>query len=130
MKTDPTIFIADDDEEDITLLTNSLTDRNSMVTCMDFHNGLVLLNYLKTNTDSLPDLIVLDINMPIKNGFLTLHELKQDVLLQSIPVMMLTSSVREEDEIRCQQLGCRNFFKKPGSLPGYIDLAEKMLLLC
>lgn len=129
MKTNPTIFIADDDEEDISLLKDNLTERNAMVNCVTFHNGLVLLNYLKTNIDALPDLIVLDINMPIKNGFLTLHELKQNALLKSIPVIMLTSSVRPEDEARCMQMGCRVLFKKPGSLLDYIDLAERILLL-
>lgn len=129
MKTNPNIFIADDDDEDINLLKDSLTDRNSMVNCVTFHNGLVLLNYLKTNSEAVPDIIVLDINMPVKNGFLTLHELKQDALLKSIPVIMLTSSVRPEDESRCLQMGCRVLFKKPASLLEYIALAEKILLL-
>ena len=68
MKTNPTIFIADDDDDDINLLKDSLTDRNSMVNYLTFHNGLVLLNYLKTNSEALPDIIVLDINMPVKMG--------------------------------------------------------------
>ncbi len=128
MKTNPTIFIADDDEEDITLLQDSLIDRNSMVNCMTFHNGLVLLNYLNTHIEELPDLIVLDINMPVKNGFVTLHELKQNPLLKSIPVIMLTSSVRQEDESRCLQMGCRVLFKKPNSVSEFINLAERILL--
>ena len=130
MKTNPTIFIADDDEEDISMLRDSLTDRNSMVSCTTFHNGLVLLNYLKTNVDALPDLIVLDINMPVKNGFLTLHELKLDPQLQDIPVIMLTSTTRKEDEARCLQMGCKTFLKKPDSLSEYITLAERLLLFC
>jgi len=129
MKTNPTIFIADDDEEDIALLKDSLTERNAMVDPMTFHNGVVLLNYLKTNNDVLPDLIILDINMPIKNGFLTLHELKEHPLFKSIPVIMLTSSVREEDKTRSYEMGCISFFKKPDSLPDYINLAERILLL-
>ena len=129
MKTNPTIFIADDDEEDITLLQDSLVDRNSMVNCITFHNGLVLLNYLNTHNEELPDLIVLDINMPVKNGFVTLHELKQNPLLKSIPVIMLTSSVRQEDESRCLQMGCRVLFKKPNSISEFINLAERILLL-
>jgi len=129
MKTNPTIFIADDDEEDINLLKDNLTERNSMVNCITFHNGLVLLNYLKMNTEALPDIIVLDINMPVKNGFLTLHELKQNALFKSIPVIMLTSSLRQEDETRCLQMGCRVLFKKPDSMLDYINLAERIFLL-
>ena len=129
MKTNPTIFIADDDEEDIILLQDSLVDRNSMVNCITFHNGLVLLNYLNTHSEELPDLIVLDINMPVKNGFVTLHELKQSPLLKSIPVIMLTSSIRQEDESRCLQMGCRVLFKKPNSVSEFINLAERILLL-
>lgn len=130
MKINPTIFVADDDNEDVNLLRDSLTDRNSMVSCTTFHNGLVLLNYLKTNSTSLPDLIVLDINMPVKNGFLTLHELQQDPSLKSIPVIMLTSSSRLEDEARCYQMGCKVFLKKPDSMKDYINLAERLLLFC
>lgn len=129
MKTNPTIFIADDDDDDISLLIASLTERNSMVNCITFHNGLVLLNSLTMNNEQLPDIIILDINMPVKNGFLTLHELKQNALLKSIPVIMLTSSVRQEDETRCLQMGCRVLFTKPDSLLGYINLAERILLL-
>ncbi|MES2371218.1 MAG: response regulator [Bacteroidota bacterium] len=127
MKTDPTIFIADDDEEDVNLLRDSITERNAMASCMTFHNGLVLLNYLKNN-EVIPDLIVLDINMPVKNGFLTLHELRLDPQLANIPVIMLTSSARKEDEERCHQMGCRSFIRKPDSLQDYITLAERLLL--
>ncbi len=127
MKTNPTIFIADDDDEDINLLRDSITERNAMATCMTFHNGLVLLNYLK-NAEELPDLLVLDINMPVKNGFLTLHELRLDPQLANIPVIMLSSSSRKEDEERCQQMGCRSFIRKPDSMQDYITLAERLLL--
>ncbi len=128
MKTNPTIFIADDDDEDINLLRDSITERNSMASCMTFHNGLVLLNYLKNN-ETIPDLIVLDINMPVKNGFLTLHELRLDPLLANIPVIMMTSSARKEDEERCHQMGCRSFIRKPDSMQDYVTLAERLLLL-
>ena len=100
-----------------------------MVNCITFHNGLVLLNYLNTHSEELPDLIVLDINMPVKNGFVTLHELKQNPLLKSIPVIMLTSFVRQEDESRCLQMGCRVLFKKTNSVSEFINLAERILLL-
>lgn len=130
MKTNPTIFIADDDEEDITLLHDSLIERNSRVQCTTFHNGLVLLNYLTHNSETVPDLIILDINMPVKNGFLTLHELKQNPDLKSIPVVMLTSSMRQEDEKRCHEMGCKGFLRKPDSMAGYINIAERILLLC
>jgi CheY-like chemotaxis protein len=105
-----------------------LPKETAMATCMTFHNGLVLLNYLKNN-EAIPDLIVLDINMPIKNGFLTLHELRLDPLLANIPVIMLTSSARKEDEERCHQMGCRSFIRKPDSMQDYITLAERLLLL-
>ncbi len=129
MKTNPTIYIADDDADDVKLLLENLIERNSNATCVDFHNGLVLLNYLLAHSDSLPDLIVLDINMPIKNGFMTLHELKQHPLLNHIPVIMLSSSGRQEDIIRCEQMGCRSYFIKPDSVKGYLELAERLLLL-
>lgn len=128
MKPDPTIFIADDDEEDIMLLKTSLGEQYKNCTLLTFHNGLVLLNYLHTLT-ILPDVIVLDINMPVKNGFLTLHELKESASLRPIPVVMLTSSFRHEDVLRCNEMGCAAFYKKPDSLDSYAELAGKILML-
>jgi CheY-like chemotaxis protein len=98
MKINPTIFIADDDVEDLDFIESALIERNANASCMTFANGLVLLNYLTLTAESFPDLIVLDINMPVKNGFLTLHELKQNPRLKGIPVIMLTASPRLEDD--------------------------------
>lgn len=130
MKPNPTLFIADDDAEDISLLVDNLTDQGREISHMTFHNGLVLLNYLAANSENLPDLIVLDINMPVKNGFVTLDELKKHPLLQSIPVVMLSSSAREEDEKRSLQMGCVSYFTKPDSMQGYRELGVKILEFC
>lgn len=127
MKDNALIFIADDDNDDVNLLTEYLKEQSSGVTCMPFHNGLVLINYLLVNETERPDLIILDINMPVKNGFLTLHELKQHPELSSIPVVMLSSSARQEDIKRCMDMGCLLYFTKPDSLWGYRELVTKML---
>ena len=129
MKTHPSIFIADDDEDDITLLKANLEDRNNHTNCVTFHNGLVLINYLVANPEKVPDLIVLDINMPIKNGFVTLHELKSHPELKKIPVVMLSGSSRQEDIHRCEQMGCHSYLVKPDTTKGHIELAERLLLL-
>ena len=71
----------------------------------------------------LPNLILLDLNMPIKDGYETLKDLKQDKQLQTIPVMVLTSSTKPADENVCYQLGCEYFHRKPITLSEYSDLA-------
>jgi CheY-like chemotaxis protein len=129
MKDQPNIFIADDDEDDINLLKTNLVERNTQVSCTTFHNGLVLINYLLVNPDIRPDLIVLDINMPIKNGFITLHELKNNQELADIPVIMLSGSSRKDDINRCEQMGCHSYFVKPVSAKGFTELAERLLLM-
>jgi chemotaxis family two-component system response regulator Rcp1 len=65
--------------------------------------------------------------MPLKNGFEVLSELKNDPLLKSIPVMILTASSNKQDEIRCFELGCNMFWNKPSTLAEYNTLVNVII---
>jgi CheY-like chemotaxis protein len=67
---------------------------------------------------------VLDLNMPVMNGFETLAELKANVRFKNIPVVILTSSSRKADEVTCQDLGSNHFFTKPSNVSDYRELSE------
>jgi len=63
-----------------------------------------------------PDLILLDLNMPKKDGFEVLQEMKQDEELKSIPVIVFTTSDRSEDVVNCYKIGASTFITKPTRL--------------
>ncbi|MBC7183921.1 MAG: response regulator, partial [Marinobacter sp.] len=93
----PRILIAEDDPDDRLLLSEAFAERFADSELTFVQNGEELLATLAGGDRSRPDLILLDLNMPLKDGRATLHELKTDPLLQQIPAIILTTSMAEED---------------------------------
>ena len=122
-----TLFITDDDVDDREFLTAALLQNGFREIIKEFKNGEELMNHLTANPASPADLIILDLNMPVKNGYQALKELKENDDFRNIPVIILTSSSKLEDEQYCYNLGCSNFFRKPLSFTGYIRLAEDII---
>ena len=83
---------------------------------------------LLDSTPLLPDVILLDLNMPIMNGFEVLQHLKQSMLYQSIPVVILTTSEATADQERARQLGATEFITKPTTALGLSAVAERIRL--
>ncbi|HEY3404156.1 MAG TPA: response regulator, partial [Ohtaekwangia sp.] len=80
--------------------------------CLNVSNGRELLDFLDTSL-ILPDLILLDINMPVMNGRACLKEIKRDPRLKHIPVVIFTTSKNEQDRQLCIELGATDFLLKP-----------------
>ena len=102
------ILIADDDQDLASLVAFTLGQAGYLVVKTLDGDGA-----LKAFEHEAPDLVVLDINMPRKNGFEMLAEMKSDAELQSLPVVMLTMSEREEDVLRSYKQGACSYVKKP-----------------
>jgi CheY-like chemotaxis protein len=75
-------------------------------------------------TAQVPGLVLLDINMPRKNGFEVLAEMKADPALRSIPVVMFSSSERQEDITRSYEVGAASYVPKPSDFQGLLEFAE------
>ena len=71
-----------------------------------------------------PDLILLDLNMPKKDGHEVLAEIKQDPTLQKIPVVVLTGSIAEEDMSRAYSLKCDHYINKPVNVDDFVKVVE------
>jgi CheY-like chemotaxis protein len=123
LKTGASIFIVDDDSDDREFIINALHKNGFKGKIVEFDNGRALEHHLKSHLDSLPDLILLDLNMPVMNGFETLLALKENSFLAHVPVVVLSASSRIEDKEICLQSGCRNFLTKPLDLAGYAKIA-------
>jgi CheY-like chemotaxis protein len=124
VKTTGDLFIVDDDADDRGFVLEALADNGFDIRSEGFENGAALLEHLTEHPSKLPKLILLDLNMPIKDGFETLKELRSDPDLRSIPVVVLTSSSRDSDETDCKDLGCSQFIRKPMNYEEYVDLSK------
>tara|TARA_R110002049_G_scaffold64747_6_gene170498 strand:+ start:2716 stop:3150 length:435 start_codon:yes stop_codon:yes gene_type:complete len=107
------LLIADDDLDDQLLIQDALKENDWTGNHLYFKNGEELLNHLKSQPPAEPTMIILDLNMPKKNGWETLTEIKNNNNLQHIPVLFLTTSNSERDIIKSYQLGGNTFFTKP-----------------
>ena len=127
------ILIADDDAEDRMLITDALKEsrvRNN-VQCVE--NGEDLMQLLRNKgkyTDKkkfpLPGIILLDLNMPKKDGREALKEIKADKKLCSIPVIVLTTSKAEQDIVKTYNLGVNSFITKPVSFSALVDVMKTL----
>jgi CheY-like chemotaxis protein len=111
------ILMADDDEDD-RAATRDGFKQNRMLN--DFHtvnDGEALLSFLRREGKYAdaprPGLILLDLNMPKKDGREALSEIKRDPHLRSIPIVVLTTSSQEEDILRSYDLGANSYITKP-----------------
>lgn len=119
-----TILLVDDDPDDLEFLEAALTRTHHPVRL--FRNGSMLIDYLFGNeTPELTGLVVLDINMPLKDGFTVLSEIREKA--RDLPVAILTASARKSDEVRCYELGCNIFLRKPNSIGEYGGIADRIV---
>ncbi|ARS36443.1 response regulator [Pontibacter actiniarum] len=127
------ILIADDDAEDRMLVKEAL-EESRLTNQMQFvENGEELIDYLHNRgkyTDKekypTPGLILLDLNMPKKDGREALKEIKEDEHLRVIPVVVLTTSKAEEDVLRTYDLGVSSFITKPVTFASLVDVMRTL----
>jgi CheY-like chemotaxis protein len=125
----PVIFLMADDDPDDRLLIKEAFEESLISNSIYFvEDGVDLLDYLRWQgkfTDPaeapLPDLILLDLNMPRKDGREALAEIKSDPLLRYIPVVVLTTSKAEEDIMRSYDIGAASYITKPVTFDGLVE---------
>lgn len=127
------ILLAEDDEDDYFLTKEALEESHLANTLYWVRDGEELVEFLRHKgayTDKTkaprPGLILLDLNMPRKDGRETLMEIKTDPDLRRIPVIVLTTSDAEEDVIRSYDLGVNSFIQKPVSFVEFIATVQQL----
>ncbi len=119
------ILLVEDNPGDVELVREALTEakvRNKLHVAVD---GVKALEFLK-NSDPCPDLILLDLNLPRKNGREVLQDIKSDPNLAVIPVVVLTSSKEEEDIIRSYRLHANCYISKPVDLEQFLNVVKSI----
>ena len=124
-----TILMADDDPDDRMLTKDALAESLLLNTFETVEDGEELMDYLlhkgKFSGEAArprPGLILLDLNMPRKDGREALKEIKSHPELRSIPVVVMTTSKAEEDIIATYDLGVNSFITKPVTFEGLVDV--------
>jgi CheY-like chemotaxis protein len=119
------ILLAEDDPDDILLLKDAFQSLGAREVIEFADNGEQVLKKLQDNTNAeLPDLIIVDVNMPRIGGMQTLERLKADKRLRDIPVLMYTTSTNPVDEERSLRLGAQGYVIKPSSFKKLIETAR------
>lgn len=108
------ILLVEDNPQDVEITRRALEKgqvKNRLTVARDGQEALDILEALKS--DDPPALILLDLNLPRLNGIEVLQVIKADPHLRRIPVIVLTTSTREEDVVRAYDLGVNTFISKP-----------------
>jgi len=128
-----TILIAEDNLEDRLLIKEVFHECNQECELVFVQDGIEALRYLHHQSPhpgviahQRPDLILLDLNMPRKDGRETLIDLKSDPNLRAIPVVVMTVSSLEEDVLQAYQQGAAGYIIKPDTI---IDMIEVVKVL-
>lgn len=110
-----TILWADDDADDLQMMREILLKNNRDFEIVEVHNGKQALSYLERaeRNNSMPCLIILDINMPVLDGKETLSIIRNNEVYRNLPVVVFTTSTSELDRMFCQKLGTEMISKPP-----------------
>jgi CheY-like chemotaxis protein len=128
-----TILIADDDADDRLMMRDAMEDSPLSQNLRFVEDGEELMEYLlrlgkysDPDKSPRPGLILLDLNMPRKDGREALQEIKANSQLRQIPIVVLTTSKAEEDIYRTYDLGVNSFISKPLSFEGLVNLMNTL----
>ena len=127
------ILIAEDDADDRFLLQtafniNGFKDRLQFV-----ENGVDVLEFLYSMEQqtgqslTLPKFVLLDLNMPKKDGREVLKEIKQHPVFTSVPVVIFSTTNNEQEMMRCYELGANAYITKPNSFEQLLEIVAKLL---
>jgi CheY-like chemotaxis protein len=116
------VFLIDDDKDDQFLFKIAVAELDPTIQHDGAYDGIEGLNKLK-KLQQLPDLIFLDLNMPVMHGFECLKEIKEDPKLRHIPIVIYTTSNSQADKQRARELGASGYCCKPME---YMALCNKL----
>jgi CheY-like chemotaxis protein len=133
-KRKPVVLIADDDPDDQLMIREAFEQR-----CVNCHlhfvsDGVELLAYLKQEAAPprqakgypLPDLLLLDLNMPLKDGRQALLDIRSDPALKGLSIVVLTTSKNNEDKDFCLAQGAKDYIVKPTRYSELLDIVDAL----
>jgi len=120
------ILLVEDDIDDVDLLKEALLENNVLYQMEVIMEGDKVFKYLET-IDTLPEIIVMDLNLPKTGGKEILQEIKSNYSLTKIPIVVLTTSSSKEDIEYSNKMGFSKFITKPATLEGWNNTIHSIL---
>ena len=120
------VLLIEDNPGDVRLTLEALRDSKVRNNLQVAHDGVEALEFLRRTDAVRPDLILLDLNLPRKDGREVLAEIKVDPLLKTIPVVVLTTSRAEQDVLRSYELQANCYITKPVDLDQFITVVKSI----
>ena len=122
------VLLIDDDRDDADLFKEALFEINSSILFEHYEDSKTGLKLLLEKQTDLPDLIFLDINMPIVSGWQCLTEFKKAEHLRHIPVIMFTTSSQAKEKEIAEELGAQGFITKPNEYQALKELLSGVII--
>lgn len=130
----PVILIADDDPDDQLMIREAFAERCAHCQLYFVANGVELMDYLRTSSSASepatdcprPDLLLLDLNMPLKDGRQSLLEIRADPALRTLPTVVLTTSRNDEDRAFCLAQGANGYIVKPSRYTELLSIVTSL----
>jgi CheY-like chemotaxis protein len=127
LRQNKTLFIVDDDEDDISLVKSAFLENNLTYDITSFGCGTDLIEHFDKE-EYVPDLILMDLNMPKMNGFQTMEILRKSERLKHIPIIVFTTSGHSEEVMKSYRIGGNSFITKPSKYSELLILIQKLAL--
>jgi two-component system response regulator len=121
----PLVLMADDDDDDCALAKDAFEQSGVRGSIQCVEDGIILMEYL-SGSGSLPALILLDLNMPRKDGRQVLREIKLIPELERVPIVVLTTSQEEKDIAFSRQMGAKSFITKPARFSEWVEMMKSL----
>lgn len=122
------ILLVEDNEADVRLIEEAFKENHAANRCSVVSDGEEAIDYLeKIDADDQhvrPDIIILDLNLPKKDGLEVLEEIKSNPLLRSIPVVVLTTSSSQEHVIKSYNLNANCYITKPTEFEKFVEVVK------
>ena len=124
------ILLVEDDPGDVLLIEEAFAINRARSRLHRVADGVDALRFLRREEEFAavprPDLVLLDLNLPRKDGRAVLAEIKTDEALQQIPVVVLTTSRRQEDVLRCYALHANAYVNKPVDFERFTEVVQRI----
>ena len=123
------LLLADDDVDDCILFKEALEDLGLTSNLITVNNGVELMKLLTADTDNLPDVLFLDLNMPLKTGNECLVEIKRNKELKDLPVVVFSTSFDDRVVNTLYETGAHYYVRKPNEFSKLKQVIYNALLL-
>lgn len=122
------ILLVEDHSGDVRLLREAFSETNTQTKIHVVNDGEAAITFLKRasayESEPVPELVLLDLNLPGRGGREVLEDVREDLQIDQLPVIILTSSEDSEDVVQCYEAAANAYLTKPTSLDNFVSMVE------